>query len=76
MTAAIYSLESAGIEAWDIFTKEGRFAGLIVAKPDGTFRHRYNGTGSKGSAKRFRSIGEALENIDRRRAGIKARAAH
>lgn len=67
----IYGLELVGIEAWEVFTKEGRFAGLAVTKPDGTLRHRYNCTGSKGSTRRFSSICEVLENVDRRLARIK-----
>lgn len=67
MNAAIYALEIAGPGAFDVFTKEGRFAGLLVTKADGTVRHRYNDTGSKGSAKKFPSLAAALENIHTRR---------
>ena len=69
----IYSLECAGIEAWDVKHPSGAFAGMIVRKPDGTYRHRYNGTGSKGSARKFPSLNVALENIDKRMARIKER---
>lgn len=65
-----FCLEGAGIECWDVFTKQGRFAALIVTKPDGTLRHYYNGNGTKGSARKFRSFGEVFANIDKRRARI------
>lgn len=63
----IYSLEAAGIECWDVFTKTQRYAGLIVRKKDGSFRHYYNSNGTKGSAKKFKSVNEALENLHNRR---------
>ena len=75
MTKEIFSLECVGIECWDVYTKAGRFVGLIVTKPDGTLRHRYNSTGSKGSARKFNSIDEVFKNIDRRRERIRAKAA-
>ena len=71
----IYSLESAGIEAWDVWTKAGRYAGLIVTKPDGTLRHYYNSNGTKGSSRKLQSIGQALESIANRRARIAAKKA-
>lgn len=74
MDAAIYTLEEAGPGAFDVFTKEGHFAGLLVTKTDGTVRHRYNGTGSKGSAKKFPSLAAALENLHNRR--VKKLAKH
>ena len=39
MNNEIYSISEAGIKAWDVFTKTGRYAGLIVTKKDGTLRH-------------------------------------
>ena len=68
-----YSLSNAGIDCWDVFTKTGRFAGLIVARKDGTFRHFYNGNGTKGSARKFPNINDALDNITKRRAFINAK---
>lgn len=69
----IFSLTSAGIECWDVTTKDGRFAGLIVTRKDGTFRHYYNTDGTKGSARKFASINEALDNVSKRRAFLAAR---
>jgi len=69
----VFSLTSAGIECWDVTTKAGRFAGLIVTRKDGTFRHFYNTEGTKGSARKFASINEALDNVSRRLASIAAK---
>lgn len=71
----IYSLNDASIQAWDVFTSKGRFAGLIVTKKDGTLRHYYNSNGTKGSTRKFKSINEALDNVRRRRAFIAAKRA-
>ena len=71
----IYSLSDAGIRCWDVFTKQGRFAGLIVTKKDGTFRHYYDMNGTKGSARKFKTIEEALDNVRNRRAARLARKA-
>lgn len=68
MTNEIFELNSAGIECWDVFTKNGRYAGLIVTRKDGTFRHYYNSNGTKGSAKKFKTINDAIDNIRARRA--------
>lgn len=73
MDYEIFSLDSAGIEAWDVFAKNNRFAALIVTKPDGSFRHYYNSNGTKGSARKFKSIEEALENVVKRRAFLSAK---
>lgn len=73
MTNQIFCLESAGTQAWDVFTKKGAYAGLVVTKPDGTLRHRYNSSGTKGSARKFQSIDEVLENIANRRTRIVAK---
>lgn len=75
MANEFYSLTSAGIECWDVFTKSNKFVGLIVAKKDGTFRHFYNTDGTRGSSRKFASISEALANIDKRRAFIRAKTA-
>lgn len=75
MTNEIYSLCEAGIKAWDVFTKTGRYAGLIVTKKDGTLRHYYDSNGSKGSSRKFKSIEEALDNVRARRARIIAKRA-
>ena len=75
MANEIYSLEGAGIACWDVFTKTGRFAGLIVTRKDGTLRHYYDTNASKGSAKKFLTISDALENIGKRREAIKAKRA-
>lgn len=75
MTNEIFSLENAGIKCWDVFTNRGRYAGLIVTKSDGTLRHYYDSNASKGSAKKFSSIEEALDNVRARRAKINAKRA-
>lgn len=71
----IYQLIEAGIECFDVYTREGRFAGLITSRPDGTFRHRYNSTGSRGSARKFPSVAAALESIHARRERLIAKRA-
>lgn len=67
MTNAIYMMEEAGREAFDVFTKEGRFAGLIVKRQDGTWRHYYNMGATKFSARKFPTAWAALENLHARR---------
>ena len=67
MTATIYSLEEAGIECYDVRTAAGQYCGYVVRKADGTWRHRYNSSGSKGSVRKFPSIEAALESMHARR---------
>ena len=69
----VYSLNNAGIECWDVFTKTGRFAGLIVTKKDGTLRHYYNSECTKGSSRKFSTINDALDNISKRQAFLQAK---
>lgn len=63
----IYQLIEAGIESFDVYTREGRFAGLIASRPDGTFRHYYNSNATRFSQRKFASVADALENIHARR---------
>ena len=65
--ATIYSLDLAGIDAFDVFTPAGRWCGLVLRKPDGSWRHRYTVTGSKGSARKFPTVESALDNLHARR---------
>ena len=70
MENEFFCLELAGVDAWDVFTRDGRFAGLLVTKKDGTIRHRYNSTGSRGSSKKFLTIDDAVDSIIKRRKRI------
>jgi len=67
MTNEIFSLECAGIKCWDVYTRNGRYAGLIVTRQDGTLRHYYNTNGTKGSSRKLKNIEEALDSIRARR---------
>lgn len=63
----IYQLVPAGIDAHDVFTSSGAFAGLIVKRPDESWRHYYNGEATRFSTRKFPTISAALENLHARR---------
>ena len=63
----MFIMELAGTDSFDIFTKSGRYAGMVVSKPDGTYRVRFDSNGSKGSARKFADKLVALEYIYQRR---------
>lgn len=64
---AIYRLEGAGIEAYDIFTRSGRYAGIVIQKKDGKHILYWNSNCTRGSARRFATRDEALEFMHKRR---------
>jgi len=72
-TVSPYELSTAGINAFDVFTKEGRFAGMVVQNKRGHWTHYYNSNATKGSSVKFVTIWNALANIDKRRARIAAK---
>jgi hypothetical protein len=63
----MYQLHSAGIEAFDIFTKSGRFAGIVVQKPAGHHVLYWDSNASRGSARKFPTRQDALEFMHQRR---------
>lgn len=64
MTA--YTIDWAGNEAWDLFTRSGRFAGIIVAKKN-YFKLYFNGSCTKGSARKFATFNDAANYMHERR---------
>lgn len=68
-----YQIESAGYvhgcgQSWDVFTKTGAFAGVISERfKSGVVKVYFNSTATKGSARKFYSVQDALEFIHQRR---------
>ena len=63
----MYELESVGIEAFEVFTKSGRFACMMVQKPKGHHVLYWNTSSSRGSARKFKTQQDALEFMHQRR---------
>lgn len=63
----MYGIDWAGENCWDVFSKRGAYAGLICGHQDGTFRHYYNASATKGSKKKFPSFNAAMENLHKHR---------
>lgn len=77
-----YSLEIAGAlghsRSFDVFTSGGAYAGIISWKGEkGYAKVYYNSTATKGSARKFPSVGAALDFMHERRErrGMNRRAA-
>lgn len=66
----MFQLLSAGEtkkgRAFDVFTRGGAFAGIIVENYDRHIEVFYNGNATKGSKRKFRNAVEALEFIYQR----------
>jgi hypothetical protein len=63
----MFSLESAGINCFDLFTRRGAFCGVISQTTKGDWRVFFNMTATKGSQRRFPSPEAAVEFIFSRR---------
>jgi len=63
----MYELESVGINAFEVFTKSGRFACMMVQKPGGHHVLYWNTNSSRGSARKFKTQSEAIEFMHQRR---------
>ena len=61
-------LSSAGIEAFDVHTKRGAFAGIISKQKTGVWKVYFNTTATKCSARKFATGADALQFIYDRRA--------
>ncbi len=62
----MYSLTSAGIECFDIWSRKGAYAGLIAKKKSGYVLY-WNGNATRGSKRVFATINDALEFMHQRR---------
>ena len=68
-----YSLDSAGYvhnlgQSWQVHTKSGAFAGIVSERfKTGLVKVYFNGNCTKGSARKFTSVQQALEFIHARR---------
>lgn len=63
----MFSLDHAGINAFDVTTKRGAFCGIIAQSPKGDWRVFFNTTATKGSQRRFPSPEAAVAFIYDRR---------
>lgn len=63
----MYEVIEAGIEAFDVFTKSGRFAGMISKQPKGHWNLYFNCSASKGSKRKFATAHDAIEFMHQRR---------
>lgn len=63
----MYQLIEAGKEAFDVFTKSNRFAGLLVRQPKGHWALYWNSNATRGSARKFPSATAAIEFMHSRR---------
>ena len=63
----MYQLEAAGIEAFDITTKSGAYAGIVVQRKDGTHALYWDSNCSRGSSRKFATRMAALDFMHQRR---------
>lgn len=63
----MFSLESAGNNAFDVRTRKGGYCGIIAQSKQGDWRVFFNMTATKGSARRFPSPQAAIAFIYDRR---------
>jgi len=63
----MFSLEYAGINAFDVKTRRGAFCGIIAQSKQGDWRVFFNMTATKGSQRRFPSAQDAIRFIYDRR---------
>lgn len=63
----MYQLIEAGIEAFDVYTKSNRFAGMLVRKPKGHWALYWNSNASRGSSRKFSTAVDAIEFMHQRR---------
>lgn len=70
-TNAIYGLSGAGetqlARAFDVTTRRGNYAGLIVETYGRGVKVFWNDTATRGSARNFSSIPDAIEFLHQRR---------
>lgn len=62
----MFSMDWAGINCFDLTTKHGAYAGLIIGKKD-HWRVYFDGNATKGSAKKFATAHDAMEYLVQRR---------
>ena len=63
----MYELSSAGIECFDMWTRSGRYCGIVAQCKDGAHRLYWNSNATRGSARRFATRQEAVEFMHNRR---------
>lgn len=67
----MYELSEAGAtnegRAFDVYTRNGRFVGLVVETYGKHTKLYYNDTATRGSARKFASIGAAVDFMHNRR---------
>lgn len=63
----MFSLDHAGINAFDVTTRRGAFCGIIAQSKQGDWRVFFNMTATKGSARKFPSPEAAISFIRDRR---------
>lgn len=56
-----------GAESFDVFTRNNRFAGVITKKASGICRVYFNSTATRGSARKFKTVFDAVAFIYGRR---------
>lgn len=63
----MFSLEYAGINAFDVRTRRGGFCGIIVQSKRGDWQVFFNFTATKGSQRKFQTAQDAIAFIYDRR---------
>ena len=63
----MFTLTSAGIDAFDVTTRRGAFCGVICRTAKGDWKVFFNMTATKGSARRFATAEAAIGFIYARR---------
>jgi hypothetical protein len=63
----MFSLDHAGINAFDVTTRRGAFCGIISQTAKGDWRVFFNMTATKGSQRRFPTAQDAIVFIRDRR---------
>jgi hypothetical protein len=64
----MFSLDYAGPNSFEVRTRRNGFAGLIAHQPvKGDFKVYFNDTATRGSARRFATVEDAVQFIHARR---------
>jgi hypothetical protein len=63
----MFELSNAGIDSHDVFTRTGKFAGVIASSPRGHYSVYFDSNCVRGSARKFATTLDAVEYIYQRR---------
>lgn len=63
----MFELSNAGIDSYDLFTRTGKFAGMVVSNKSGHYSVYFDSNCTRGSSRKFATKIDALEYVYQRR---------